>query len=184
MVVAAGLGTFSVATLTGFAVLTLVAGGLASVTAAAVVSAGSLVAVVARVAAGRFLDRRPAADVTPLLAVMGVAALSLGLVAAGAFGVEAASGPDGPWRALIVAGVVVALVAAWTWPALLLIAVVRSSAGPGASSGLLQLGSGLGSAAGPLVFGVLSEAGGRGWAWTLMGVLTVLAMVLVGRPTS
>ena len=184
MVVAAGLGTFSVATLTGFAVLTLVVGGLAPVTAAAVVSVGSMLAVVARVAAGRFLDRRPPSDVTPLLVVMGAAVASLLLVAVGAFGVERASGPEGLWQASIVAGVVIALVAAWTWPALLLIAVVRSSAGPGAASGLLQLGSGLGSAAGPLVFGVLSEVGGRGWAWTVMAVLTVLAMVLVRRPTS
>lgn len=184
MVVAAGLGTFSVATLTGFAVLTLVVGGLAPVTAAAVVSVGSMLAVVARVAAGRLLDRRPPSDVTPLLVVMGAAVASLLLVAVGAFGVERASGPVGMWQASIVAGVVIALVAAWTWPALLLIAVVRSSAGPGAASGLLQLGSGLGSAAGPLVFGVLSEVGGRGWAWTVMAVLTVLAMVLVRRPTS
>jgi MFS family permease len=184
MVVAAGLGTFSVATLTGFAVLTLVVGGLAPVTAAAVVSVGSMLAVVARVAAGRLLDRRPPSDVTPLLVVMGAAAASLLLVAAGASGMERASGPVGVWQASIVAGVVIALVAAWTWPALLLIAVVRSSAGPGAASGLLQLGSGLGSAAGPLVFGVLSEVGGRGWAWTVMAVLTVLAMVLVRRPTS
>jgi MFS family permease len=184
MVVAAGLGTFSVATLTGFAVLTLVVGGLAPVTAAAVVSVGSMLAVVARVAAGRLLDRRPPSDVTPLLVVMGAAVASLLLVAVGAFGVERASGPVGVWQASIVAGVVIALVAAWTWPALLLIAVVRSSAGPGAASGLLQLGSGLGSAAGPLVFGVLSEVGGRGWAWTVMAVLTVLAMVLVRRPTS
>lgn len=184
MVVAAGLGTFSVATLTGFAVLTLVVGGLAPVTAAAVVSVGSMLAVVARVAAGRLLDRRPPSDVTPLLVVMGAAVASLLLVAVGAFGVERASGPVGVWQASIVAGVVIALVAAWTWPALLLIAVVRSSAGPGAASGLLQLGSGLGSAAGPLVFGVLSEVGGRGWAWTVMAALTVLAMVLVRRPTS
>lgn len=184
MVVAAGLGTFSVATLTGFAVLTLVVGGLAPVTAAAVVSVGSMLAVVARVAAGRFLDRRPPSDVTPLLVVMGAAVASLLLVAVGAFGAERASGPEGLWQASIVAGVVIALVAAWTWPALLLIAVVRSSAGTGAASGLLQLGSGLGSAAGPLVFGVLSEVGGRGWAWTVMAVLTVLAMVLVRRPTS
>ena len=183
MVVAAGLGTFSVATLTGFAVLTLVSAGLGPVVAAGVVSAGSLAAVVARVAAGRFLDGRPSSDVLPLLLVMGAAGLSLLLVAAGVFGLERSAGNG--WQALVVVGVVLALVAAWTWPALLLITVVRSSsAGPGAASGLLQLGSGLGSAVGPAAFGVLSDAGGRGWAWTAMGVLTVLAMALVRRPTS
>jgi len=183
MVLAAGLGTFSVATLTGFAVLTLVSAGLGPVAAAGVVSGGSLAAVAARVAAGRFLDGRPAADVRPLLVVMGVAGVSLLLVAGGVFGMEASAGTG--WRAMVVAGVVLALVAAWTWPALLLIAVVRTSiAGPGAASGLLQLGSGLGSAVGPAAFGVLSDAGGRGWAWSVMGLLTVLAMVLVRRPTS
>jgi hypothetical protein len=113
---------------------------------------------------------------------MVVAALALGSVGAGILGGAAA--PAAAWDAVVVAGVVLSLVAAWTWPALLLIAVVRSSAGPGAASGLLQLGSGLGSAVGPLVFGVLSEAGGRGWAWTVMAVLTVLATLLVRRSTS
>lgn len=185
MVVAAGLGTFSVATLTGFAVLTLVAAGLGPVSAAWVVSGGSLLAVAARVAAGRFLDGRPPSDVAPLLCVMGVAALALVAVAVGGAGVASAgqTAPAG-WQALVVAGVVVALVAAWTWPALLLIAVVRSSARPGAASGLLQLGSGLGSAVGPVVFGVLSEAGGRGWAWSAMALLTLAAMMLVRRPNA
>lgn len=184
MVVAAGLGTFSVATLTGFAVLTLVTTGLGAVTSAWIVSAGSLVAVVARVAAGRFLDGRPASDVTPLLAVMGVAAVALLLVAAGAFGLGRTSTGAVGWQAMVVVGVVVALVAAWTWPALLLITVVRSSVRPGAASGLIQLGSGLGSAVGPVLFGVLAEAGGRGWAWGVMAALTVVAMALVRRPAA
>ena len=182
MVVAAGLGTFSVATLTGFAVLTLVAAGLGAVAAAWVVSGGSLLAVVARVAAGRFLDRRPPSDVTPLLSVMGVAVVALVMVALGGVGVQRTEATG--WQALVVTGVLVALVAAWTWPALLLIAVVRSSVRPGAASGLLQLGSGLGSAVGPVVFGVLSEAGGRGWAWGVMAALTLVAMTLVRRPAA
>src|SRR5690606_19226134 len=50
MAVAAGRGTFSVATVTGFAVLPLVSAGLSPVVAAGVVSGGSLLAVVVRVA--------------------------------------------------------------------------------------------------------------------------------------
>ncbi|GGD06687.1 MFS transporter [Nocardioides daphniae] len=183
LVVAAGLGTFSVATLTGFAVVTLVAAGHGPVVAAGVVSVGSLVAVVARVAAGRFLDGRPASDVRPLLAVMGAAAVALLLVALGSYGLGRAPGP-GPWQVLVVVGVVISLVAAWTWPALLLIGVVRGSEGAGAASGLIQLGSGIGSAVGPAVFGLLSSVGGRGWAWATMGVLTVVAASLVRRPPS
>lgn len=182
VVVAAGLGTFSVATVTGFAVLTLVAAGLSPVPAAGVVSFGSVLAVAARVAAGAYLDSRPARDVRPLLVLMAVAALALGAVGGGILGASVL--PGAGWDALVVVGVVASLVAAWTWPALLLIAVVRSSTGPGAASGLLQLGSGLGSAAGPLVFGMLSEVGGRGWAWLAMAALTVLASLLVRRSTS
>lgn len=182
VVVAAGLGTFSVATVTGFAVLTLVAAGLSPVPAAGVVSVGSLLAVAARVAAGPYLDSRPAHDLRPLLALMVAATLALGAVGGGILG--GAAVPGAGWDALVVAGVVVSLVAVWTWPALLLIAVVRSSTGPGAASGLLQLGSGLGSAVGPLVFGVLSDAGGRGWAWIAMAALTVLATRLVRRSPS
>lgn len=182
VVVAAGLGTFSVATVTGFAVLTLVTAGLSPVPAAGVVSFGSVLAVAARVAAGAYLDSRPARDVRPLLVLMAVAALALGAVGAGILGASVV--PAAGWDALVVTGVVASLVAAWTWPALLLIAVVRSSTGAGAASGLLQLGSGLGSAVGPLVFGLLSDAGGRGWAWLAMAALTVLASLLVRRSTS
>ncbi|HLT11403.1 MAG TPA: MFS transporter [Micromonosporaceae bacterium] len=181
MAVAAGLGTFSVATITGFAVLTLVSAGLSPVVAAGVVSGGSLLAVVVRVAAGRFLDTRPASDVTPLLAVMALAGITLGLVAVGVTGLDAGEGAGAPWRAVVVAGVVLALVAAWTWPALLLITVVRTVSAPGAASGTVQLGSGIGSAVGPSAFGALSDAGGRGWAWAAMAVATVAAMVLVRR---
>lgn len=173
VVVAAGLGTLSVATITGFAVLTLVGAGLAPVAAAGVVSVGSLLAVLVRLGSGWFLDARPADDLTPLLLVMGVAGLALAMVAAGT-----AFGGTG-W--LVVAGVVLSLVAAWTWPALLLLAVVRRASGPGAASGLLQLGSGLGSAVGPMGFGLLSQAGGRDWAWLAMAASTVVAMVLVRR---
>src|SRR5690606_22795573 len=177
MAVAAGLGTFSVATITGFAVLTLVSAGLSPVVAAGVVSGGSLLAVVVRVAAGRFLDTRPASDVTPLLAVMALAGITLGLVAVGVTGLDAGEGAGAPWRAVVVAGVVLALVAAWTWPALLLITVVRTVSAPGAASGTVQLGSGIGSAVGPSAFGALSDSGGRGWAWAAMAVATVAAMV-------
>ncbi|WP_101523523.1 MFS transporter [Nocardioides houyundeii] len=188
VVVAAGLGTFAVATLTGFAVLSLVSAGLRPVQAAGIVSGGSLVAVLVRVASGWWLDRRPLEDLTPVLGVMGAAVVALGLVAVGTLGLDSAGGavPDGTlWQALVVVGVLLSLVAAWTWPALLLVTLVRRSAGPGAASGLLQIGSGVGSAIGPVGFGLLSAAGGRGWAWVLMAVATGAAMLLVraaGRP--
>lgn len=179
LVIASGLGTFSVATITGFAVLTLVSAGLSPVVAAGVVSGGSLLAVLIRVAGGRYLDARPAADVKPLLVMMLLASVTLTLVAAGVVGLDAADGAGVFWRVMVVVGVVLALVAAWTWPALLLITVVRSVSAPGSASGTIQLGSGLGSAVGPSVFGVLSDAGGRGWAWAAMAVATVAAMALV-----
>ena len=173
VVVSAGLGTLSVSTITGFAVLTLVGAGLPPVRAAAVVSVGSLLAVLARVGSSWYLDARPPSDLTPLRVVMGVAGLALCVVAAGTAG----EGVD--W--LVVGGVVLSLVAAWTWPALLLLTVVRRAPGPGAASGLLQLGSGLGSAVGPMGFGLLSAAGGRSWAWLAMALSTAVAMVLVQR---
>lgn len=184
VVVAAGLGTFAVATLTGFAVLSLVSAGLRPVQAAAVVSAGSMAAVLARLAAGWCLDRRPPDDLAPLLCVMGAAVVALALVAVGTLGLDAGSGRGAvsggaPWQGLVIAGVLLSLVAAWTWPALLLVTLVRRSAGPGAASGLLQLGSGVGSAIGPVGFGLLSAAGGRGWAWGLMAITTAMAMLLV-----
>lgn len=177
VVVAAGLGTLSVATVTGFAVLTLVGAGVPPVVAAAVVSGGSVLAILARVFGGAFLDARPAGDLGPLLWLMGVAAAGLAVTAVGVTGVGRSSGPG--WTGAVVLGVVVSLVAAWTWPALLLLAVVRRARGAGAASGLLQLGSGVGAAIGPLGFGLLSEAGGRGWAWCVMAASTAAAMVLV-----
>lgn len=179
VVLAAGLGTLSVATVTGFAVLTLVGVGIAPVTAAAVVSGGSLLAVLARIFAGAFLDARPAGDLLPLVALMAAAVIGLAVTAAGLLAAQASPAPV--WVAVVAVGVVVSLVAAWTWPALLLLAVVRRADGAGAASGLLQLGSGVGSAVGPLGFGVLSEAGGRGLAWLLMAGGTALAILLVRR---
>ncbi|TYL46354.1 MFS transporter [Nocardioides sp. BGMRC 2183] len=185
VVAAAGLGTLSVATVTGFAVLTLVGAGVAPVLAASIVSGGSMLAVLARLFAGAYLDARPAGDLAPLVWLMAVAAVGIGATAVGLFGGELA--PGGAWVVVVAVGVVVSLVAAWTWPALLLIAVVRRARGPGAASGLLQMGSGVGSAIGPLVFGLLSDAGGRGWAWLVMVGSTVLAMHFVriaGRSSS
>lgn len=180
VMLAAGLGTFSVASMTGFAVLTLVSVGLSSTTAAGVVAAGSMAAVVARVVSGRLLDPRPLNDVRPLVAVMVVAAGALLLISFGIFAVDGGGGRGREVAGLaVVVGVLLGLVAAWTWPALLLLMVVRASSSPGASSGLIQLGSGVGSAAGPLAFGLLSAAGGRGWGWFAMGATTVAALLLV-----
>lgn len=179
VVVAAGLGTLSVATITGFAVFTLVSVDVAPVRAAGIVAVGSLFAVLARIAAGRYLDSRPVEDLAPVLVVMGLAVVALAMVAAGTFGDTASA--VGAWSGLVVAGVVLSLVTAWTWPALLLLMVVRRSHGPGAASGLLQLGSGVGSAVGPVGFGLLSGSGNRGWAWLVMTAATLLAMVLVAR---
>lgn len=181
VVAAAGLGTLSVATLTGFAVLTLVSTGLSGVEAAAVVSAGSLAAVLVRLLSGGYLDSRPVDDLRLLYVVMGLAVLALALVGLGLFGVGAGASMPGARRWLVAGGVVLGLVAAWTWPALLLLAVVRRTSSPGAASGVLQLGSGLGSAVGPMGFGVLSTHGGRDWAWLAMAGLTVVAMALVRR---
>lgn len=178
VIVAAGLGTLSVATITGFAVFTLVSVDVVPARAAGVVAGGSLLAVLARIGAGRYLDSRPVEDLAPVLLVMGLAVLALAMVAAGTFG---AAGGAESWRALVIAGVVLSLVTAWTWPALLLLMVVRRSSGPGAASGLLQLGSGIGCAVGPVGFGLLAGAGHRGWAWGLMTAATVLAMALVAR---
>ncbi|WP_341230248.1 MFS transporter [Nocardioides salarius] len=182
LVAAAGLGTLSVATVTGFSVLTLVSVGLEPVAAGAVVSVGSLLAVLARVGSGAFLDRRPVDDDGPLLALMALAALSLGAVGVGLVGAEQAGASAwSPWSVVVVGGVVLSLVSAWTWPALLLLAVVRTAAAPGAASGRLQVGSGLGSAVGPVCFGLLSTTGGRGPAWLLMAMCTLLAVALVHR---
>ncbi len=178
VVVAAGLGTVAVASVTGFSVLTLVAGGLDPVWAAAVVSVGSLLAVVARLASGGLLDRRAEDDLGLLLLMMTVATAALTLT-----GVGLVLGDGGPLSmVVVVVGVLCSLVSAWTWPALLLLVVVRAAEGAGAASGTLQLGSGVGSAVGPLVFGVLAHAGGRGWAWVFMAACTGVAWSVLRPP--
>lgn len=183
VVVAAGLGTLSVATVSAFAVLTLTHVGFTPVHAAGVVSVGSVVALVVRLASSWLLDARAEESLGPLVAVMLAAAVSLAAVATGLAGVARAPQSSGPgvWGWVVAVGLVVALVAAWTWPALLLLAVVRRAAAPGAASGLLQLGSGLGSAVGPLGFGFLSAHGGREVAWVVMAVSTGVAVGLVRR---
>lgn len=178
VVVVAGLGTFSVATVTGFSVLTLVQVGLEASSAALVVSIGSAIAIAARLILGGFLDSRPLEDLSPLRFVMAAASLSLSLVSLGLF-VVAGAGPQSWAQVLVASGVLASLVTAWTWPALLLVSLVRRSARPGADSGLLQVGSGIGSCVGPLLFGLISASGGRAWAWLLMAACTALAWLLV-----
>ncbi len=84
-----GLGTLSVATLTGFAVSS--PSSPRAWTASRrlpVVSAGSLAAVLVRLLSGGYLDSRPVDDLRLLYVVMGLAVLALALVGIGLFGVD------------------------------------------------------------------------------------------------
>ncbi|MFH5821840.1 MFS transporter [Georgenia sp. AZ-5] len=167
LVLAAGLGTLAMSCLTTFGVRTLVEAELSTGAAGLVFAVASALALVLRLAAGWYLDGRVEGDLRPVLGIMLGAVTGLLLVASGS-------------TQLVVAGVVLGIVAAWGWPPLLLLAVLQARAdAPARTSGSLQVGSGLGSALGPSLFGVLTGYGGFVAAWAGLALATAVAAVLV-----
>ena len=73
-------------------------------------------------------------------------------------------------------GAAVAFGSGWAWPGLFNLAVVRlNPTAPAAATGITQTGVYVGALAGPVLFGLVVEAGGYGIAWTLAGVSSALA---------
>jgi predicted MFS family arabinose efflux permease len=170
--VATGLGTLTSGALSTFTVRSLVEGGLTAGRAGALVGAAGVAGLLVRVGGGYLADRRGWGGLVPSAVLLGVGALGTAMIATGRM-------------FLVVPGTVIAFGGSWGWQGLNLVGIVqvfRRSAG--AATGLLQLGTAGGHAAGPLAFGLVATQLGFGAAWSIYTVLALLGATLVLRSAS
>lgn len=141
--------------------------GLSPSEAGVLIAVGSAFNVVIRVLAGHLADRRQGRNLPWVAGHMGV----------GAAAVLLASVPS-TWA--VVPGALVAFALGWSWPGLLIHAVVRIARdSPAYASGLIQAGSFAGGAVGPVLFGLAVETTGYQTAWRITAGVFALAAVLI-----
>lgn len=141
--------------------------GLSPSEAGLLMATGSALNIVVRVVSGHLADRRHGRNL-PVVA---------GQMVVGAVTVAALSLPS---PVAVVSAGLVAFALGWSWPGLLLYAVVRIGRdSPGAASGIVQAGAFIGGAAGPALFGTVVASAGYEAAWRLAAVAFLAAAVLI-----
>jgi MFS family permease len=141
--------------------------GLTPGEAGVLMAVGSGANLLVRVLAGHLADRRHGRNLPVVAVQMFVGAVSL----------VALSFPS-PY-AVVPAGLV-AFALGWSWPGLLLYAVVRLGRdAPGSASGIVQAGAFMGGAAGPVMFGAAVAAAGYETAWRAAGLVFLAAALLI-----
>ena len=155
-----------------FFVLSSVETGIDEGAAGLLLMVGSLVGIAARLAMGATADRSPINPWQILTAMFAVAGLAFVGFAAGS-------------KAMLFVAMPFAFATSFSWPGLFHLAMVRSNpSAPGAATGITLTGSFTGAVTGPLVFGVLVETAGYGWAWGFISATSVAAaavMAVVSR---
>lgn len=141
--------------------------GLSVVNSGLLLSAGGALALVARLTSGFAADRRVGRHMPVVGAHLVV----------GASGVLLLSVEDVP---TMVVGALIAFGIGWSWPGVLLFAVVRVGRdSPGAASGAIQGGNFAGAALGPALFGYLATASGYPTAWRAAACMMLIAAALL-----
>lgn len=168
LAVAAGIGSAAGSAMMAFWVVSSIARGVSITTAGALLTAGSLLGMFARVFWGRFVDRTGA---LPL-------ATASGLLFIGAVGLSILAYATTPlWI-----GVAMILVfgAGWSWPGLFHLAVSRRyPETPAAATGLSQLGLRVGGVIGPATFGIVVSVASYRAAWLVgAGAMVVGSMLM------
>jgi predicted MFS family arabinose efflux permease len=167
LALAGGAGAMSVSALAAFLVIAHVGVGMEPATAGLLVAVCSVVGIVIRIVAGAYTDHTGSNG-------LGLVALMLAIGCLGYVGLATGLRP------VLFVGSVVAFGAGWGWPGLFHFAVVSMNPqAPAAATGLTHAAISTGSAAGPLAFGFLAEAGGYGRAWAMVAIAAGLASLLV-----
>jgi MFS family permease len=167
LAVASACGGAVITSLGTFLVVALVDGGMGLAAAAGLLSTGSLLAVVAKLAAGWISDRRGEVEFGLVSLLLLAGALGFGLLAVGT-----------GW--LVVVGAIIAFVAGTSWSGILHLAVVQRAAGrPGSSSGIVQTGLSVGAATGPFAFGAVSTSSSYAAAWLTTSACAAVAAMLM-----
>jgi MFS family permease len=141
--------------------------GLTPSQAGLLMAAGSALNIVVRVFSGHRADLRHGRNLPIVAAQLLVGAVSL-----------AALSVASPWT--VVPAALLAFGLGWSWPGLLLYAVVRIGRdSPAVASGIVQGGAFVGGAAGPVLFGVVVGTLGYATAWRMAALLFLGAALLV-----
>jgi MFS family permease len=166
------IGTAASTSLGGFLVDSGVEAGIAEGNAGYLMAAASVIGLASRIVLGWYMDLRPTRSrygwISGLLFVGVPGYLLLSVGAAPAY----------------VAGAALAYGGGWAWAGLLHYAAVsQNPATPAAATGVVQVGSSLGGALGPLSFGLIAERWGYDIAWRSAAALSLLSGIafLVGR---
>lgn len=141
--------------------------GLTPSQAGVLMAAGSGANLMLRVFLGHRADRRHGRNLPVVALQMFIGALALGALAI-----------DSPVTVVVSGFLAFAL--GWSWPGLLLYAVVRVGRdAPGAASGMVQAGAFIGGAAGPALFGAVVGWVGYQVAWGAAGTLFLAGALLI-----
>ena len=167
-----GLAAMGSMGLGSFFVLSSVEIGVQEASAGVLLMVGSVVGIVARLAMGASADRSSLSPWHMLTVMFAVAGLAFVGLAMGS-------------KPTMFAAMPFAFATSFAWPGLFHLAVVRSNpSAPGAATGIAMTGSFAGAVTGPLLFGLLVEATGYGWAWGFTAVTSGSAaavMAVAGR---
>lgn len=163
--VAGGLGAMVGNAIGAFIVTTAVTAGVTESGAGLLLAVASVAGLSMRVGAGWAADLRPFRPLAAVGALLAVGAVACLLIAS-------------LRPMLLVVGAVVGFTAAWGWPGLLNLAVVRDYAeAPAMATGISQTGVYVGAALGPIVFGVVADQFGLHNAWWMITALAAFAAV-------
>jgi MFS family permease len=152
--------------LAGFVVVSAVTSGIAEGTSGFLLMGGSAIGLTVRVVMGWRIDRVASNGFREVAVLLAVGAGALALMATGR-------------PVLFAVGALVAFGSGWGWPALFFYGVVRSHMdAPAAATGAIQSGGAVGTAVGPLLFGVIAGGIGHGPAWAAAAGVALVAAVL------
>ncbi len=158
--------------LSSFFVLSSVEFGIAEAVAGILLMAGSVVGIASRLVMGASADRASVSPLRMLSAMFAVASVAFVGLSTGS-------------KAMLFAAMPFAFATSFAWPGLFHLAMVRSNpSAPGAATGITMTGSFTGAVCGPLLFGLLVEAAGYGWAWGFTAITSAAAaavMAVTGR---
>ncbi|MQB00143.1 MAG: MFS transporter [Actinobacteria bacterium] len=159
-----GLGSAAGVSFAAFLVESSVASGVDEAAAGTLLAAASASGFLGRVLAGWLADHCPARHLHVVAAMLVAGAAGYSLLATGA-------GPP-----VLVVAALLAFGAGWGWPGVFHFAIVSHFRGaPAAATGVTQTGSYLGSATGPLAFGLVASQWSYSAAWFTSAGLALLA---------
>ena len=175
--VSATLASSAVFSAAAFFVVNSEPAGISEDSAGLLLSATSAGVIVARILLGVMADRGRAGDVLTVAVLL--------VASAGGYALMAA---DTPW--LYALGGQVAIILGWSWPGLMVLALVRMNLhAPGLASSFAVGGLNLGAVLGPAAFGAISDAAASSAAlivaaaWTFTAaVLCLLGRVIQAKP--